>query len=153
MANHSSKYIRDFATLTAPLRGLTKKYVRFEWTQTHQTAFEKLKNTLATVPCMSYFDKNKETFVTVDASPVGISAILSQKLKHGDSNNQQIIAYASRALSETEKRYSQTEKEALAIVWAVEHFHLFLFGSEFSLVTDHKPLEIIYGQRTAKTAA
>ena len=153
MANYSSKYIRDFATLTAPLRELTKKDVRFEWTQKHQAAFEKLKTTLATAPCMSYFDKTKETFVVVDASPVGISAILSQKPRNCDTTNQQIIAYASRALTDTEKRYSQTEKEALAIVWAVEHFHLFLFGSEFTLVTDHKPLEIIYGQRTAKTSA
>ena len=54
-------------------------------------------------------------------------------------NHQQIISYASRALSDVEKRYSQTEKEALAIVWAVEHFHLFLYGSEFTLITDHKP--------------
>ena len=153
MANYSSKYIRDFATLTAPLRDLTKKDVRFEWTQTHQTAFEKLKTTLAIAPCMSYFDKNKQTFVTVDASPVGISGILSQKPRNGDVDSQQIIAYASRALTDTENKYSQTEKEALAIVWAVEHFHLFLYGSEFTLITDQKPLEIIYGQRTAKTSA
>ncbi|CAB4014545.1 Hypothetical predicted protein [Paramuricea clavata] len=112
MANYSSKYIRDFATLTAPLRDLTKKDVCFEWTQTHQTAFEKLKNTLAIAPCMSYFDKNKQTFVTVDASPVGISGILSQKPRNGDVDSQQIIAYASRALTDTEKRYSQMEKEA-----------------------------------------
>ena len=109
--------------------------------------------TLATAPCMSYFDKDKETFVVVDTSPVGVSAILSQKPKYGDTNNQQIVAYASQALTETEKKYSQTKKEVLAIVWAVEHFHLFLFGSEFTLITDHKPLEIIYGQRTAKTSA
>ena len=88
---------------------------------------------------MSYFDKNKQTFVTVDASPVGITGILSQKPRNGDVDSQQIIAYASRALTDTEKRYSQTEKEALAIVWAVEHFHLFLYGSEFTLITDHKP--------------
>ena len=102
---------------------------------------------------MAYSDKAKETFVVVDASPVGVSAILSQKTKDGDINNPQIIAYASRALTDTEKRYFQTEKEALSIVWAVEHFHLFLFGSEFTLITDHKPLEIIYGQSTAKTSA
>ena len=153
MANYSSKYIRDFATLTAPLRELTKKDVRFNRTPTHQDTFEQLKNALSTAPCMSYFDKSKQTFVTVDASPVGISAIISQKAKKGDTNTQQIIAYASRALSDTEKRYSQTEKEALAIVWAVEHFHLFIYGSELTLVTDHKPLEIIYGQCTAKTSA
>ena len=153
MANYSRVYIPDFATLTAPLRELTKKDVRYEWTQIHQNAFEKLKNTLATAPCMSYFDKRKQTFVTVDASPVGISAILSQQPKHREVNHQQIISYASRALSDVEKRYSQTEKEALAIVWAVEHFHLFLYGSEFTLITDHKPLEVIYGQRNAKTSA
>ena len=102
---------------------------------------------------MSYFDKRKQTFVTVDASPIGISAILSQKPKHREVNHQQIISYASRALSDVEKRYSQTEKEALAIVWAVEHFHLFLYGSEFTLINHHKPLEVIYGQRNAKTSA
>lgn len=154
MANYTSKYIPDFATITSPLRDLTKKDTRFQWTQEHETAFIKLKNALASAPCMAYFDRNKETFVVVDASPVGISAILSQKPnKISDMNSQQIIAYASRALTDTEKRYSQTEKEALAIVWAVEHFHLFLFGSEFTLVTDHKPLEIIYGQNRAKTSA
>ena len=129
MANYSSKYIRNFATITAPLRELTKK-----------------KQALTSAPCMSYFDNRKDTYVTVDASPVGISAILSQKSLHGNSDHQQTIAYASRALTETEKRYLQTEKEALAVIWAVDHFHLFLLGSEFMLVTDHKPLEIIYGK-------
>ena len=136
-----------------PCASLQKKDVRFEWTQKHQAAFKNLKTTFATAPCMSYFDKKKETFVVVDASQVGVSAILSQKPKNGDTNNQQIIAYASRALTDTEKHYSQTEKKALAIVWAVENFCLFLFGSEFTLLTDHKRLEIIYGQRTAKTSA
>ena len=60
MANYSSKYVRDFATLTAPLRELTKKDVWFEWTQKHQAAFEKLKTTLATAPCMAYFDKTNQ---------------------------------------------------------------------------------------------
>ena len=153
MANYSSKYTQHFATITAPLRELTKHNVRFEWSEAHNEALDTLKQTLTSPPCMSYFDKHKDTYVTVDASPAGISAILAQKSKHANSDHQQTIAYASRALTETEKRYSQTEKEALAIVWAVEHFHLFLFGSEFTLVTDHKPLEIIYGKQTAKTSA
>jgi hypothetical protein len=59
-------------------------------------------------------------------------------------NAYNIIAYASRALSPVEKRYSQTEKEALAIVWGIEHFHLYVFGATFTLITDHKPLELIY---------
>ena len=101
--------------------------------------------------CMSYFDKRKQTFVTVDASPVGISAILSQQPKHRYVNHQRIISYASRALSDVEKRYCQTEKEALTIVQVVEH-HQFLFGSD-TLITDHKLLEVIYDQRNTKTSA
>jgi hypothetical protein len=69
---------------------------------------------------------HQETFVVVDASPVGVSAILSQKSPN--VANSKVIAYASRALSPVETRYSQTERETLAIVCAVEHFHMFLFG-------------------------
>ena len=101
---------------------------------------------------MAYFTKSKDTYVTVDASPVGISAILSQKSK-GRKDEKIIIAYACRALTEVETRYSQTEKEALAIIWGVEHFHLYLYGHDFVLVTDHRPLEVIYGSKNSKTSA
>ena len=92
---------------------------------------------------VSYFDINKETLVIVDASPVGLSAILAQKEPGKECLN--IIAYASRALSSVEQRYSQNEKEALAIVWGggVEHYHLYLDGAPFTLHTDHKSLELI----------
>ena len=100
---------------------------------------------------MAYFNKDKETSVVVDASPVGISAILSKNTP--GQNDHKIISHASRALTDPEKKYSQTEKEAMAIVWSVEHFHLFLYGAKFSLITDHKPLEVIYGKRTAKASA
>ena len=82
---------------------------------------------------MSYFHKNKDTYVLVDASPVGLCTILSQKSK--DADDQKVVAYASRALTDVEKRYWQTEKEALAIAWSVEHFHLFLYGNPFTLIT------------------
>ena len=51
-----------------------------------------------------------------------------------------VISYASRTLSEVEARYSQTEREMLAVVWATEHFHLYVYGSKFHIITDHKPL-------------
>ena len=151
MANYSSQYIPDFATLTAPLRELTKKNARFVWNTAHEHSFKKLTAALATSPCMAYFDKDKQTSVVVDASPVGLSAILSQNTPGHDDHK--VISYASRALTDPEKRYSQTEKEALAIVWSVEHFHLFLYGGQFNLITDHKPLEVIYGKRNAKASA
>ena len=71
MANYSSQYIPDFATLTAPLRELTKKNARFVWNTAHEHSFKKLTAALATSPCMAYFDKDKQTSVVVDASPVG----------------------------------------------------------------------------------
>ncbi|CAB3998539.1 Transposon Tf2-9 poly [Paramuricea clavata] len=131
MANYSSQYIPNFATITAPLRLLTKNDTPFVWTTAHKNAFDNLKAALTSAPCMAYFDIHKETFVVVDASPVGVSAILSQK--SSNVANSKVIAYASRALSPVETRYSQTEREALAIVWAVEHFHMFLFGHHFTL--------------------
>ena len=63
-----------------------------------------------------------------------------------------VISYASRSLSDTKRRYSQTEKEALAIVWACERFHAYLYGAEFELMTDHKPLECIFSPKS-KTCA
>ena len=65
---------------------------------------------------------------------------------------QRVISYASRSLSDTEHRYSQTEKEALAIVWACERFHAYLYGAEFELMTDDKPLECIFSPKS-KTCA
>ncbi|XP_065067526.1 uncharacterized protein K02A2.6-like [Rhopilema esculentum] len=152
MANYSSRYIANFATLTAPLRDLTKKNAQFQWTDAHQLAFIQLKDALTSAPCMAYFDKDKETSLLVDASPVGISAILSQKPRNS-TQAPQVVAYASRSLTAVEQRYSQTEKEALAIVWSIEHFHLFLYGAEFTLITDHKPLEIIYGRKNSRPSA
>ncbi len=151
MANYSSRYIPDYATITKPLHVLTKKNARFVWNNSQQEAFSKLKEALTRAPVMHYFDTKKETLLTVNASPVGISAILSQK--DSGSDNSRVIAYASRALTPVEKRYSQTEKEALSIVWAVEHFHLYIYGSHFTLVTDHKPLEVIYGSASSKPSA
>ena len=100
---------------------------------------------------MAYFDAKKDTVLTVDTSPVGLSGILSQR-SACDAEGK-VVAYASRALSDVERRYSQTEKEALSIVWAIEHFHLYLYGHLFTLETDHKPLEMIYGRANSKPCA
>ncbi len=103
----------------------------------YEHSFKQLTAALATPPpppCKAYFDKDKETSVVVDASPVGRSAILSQNIPRHDDHK--VISYASRALTDPEKRYSQTKKEALAIVWSVERFHLFLYGGQFTLITN-----------------
>ena len=149
-------WVADFqtylvATIAEPLRKLTCKDAMFEWGTEQQQAYEALKAALLKSPVMSYFDINKETLIHVDASPVGLSAILSQRNK--GSTESHIMAYASKSLTDTEKRYSQTEKEALAIVWGIEHFHLYVYGAPFILYTDHKPLELIYDNPMSKPPA
>lgn len=86
--------------------------------------------------------------VIADASPVGLGAVLVQTNKNGP----RIIAFGNKTLRSCERRYCQTEKEALALVWAVEHFNMFLYGKDFDLVTDHKPLEVIFGPKAKPCA-
>ncbi|VDI71448.1 Hypothetical predicted protein [Mytilus galloprovincialis] len=145
MTNYVGRFIPNYSTITEPLRRLTKQDSKWEWTSEQQESFDKLKNELVADRVMSYFDPNKETMLIVDASPVGLAGLLTQ--------NGKIIAYASRSLTDVETRYSQTEKEALAIVWAIEHFHLYLYGQSFTLVSDHQPLETIFNSPKAKTPA
>ena len=98
---------------------------------------------------LAYFDRDAHTRVIADASPVGLGAVLVQEVK-GQSG---AVCYAGRSLSATERRYSQTEKEALALVWACERFNLYLCGlPEFDLVTDHQVLKTIYGPRSKPSA-
>ena len=85
-----------------------------------QTSLNNLKAVLKGQNVMSYFDQNKLTEISVDASPVGLAALLVQAGKD--------ISYASRALSDVESRYSQTKREMFAVVWGVEHFHLYVYG-------------------------
>ena len=117
MANYCSRFIQSYATVPQPLRELTQKDRPWEWTVRHVHALAQLKGALANAPVTAYFDPDKDTEICVDASPVGLGAILAQT--DSDSGNQQEVAYASRSLSDTEQRYSQTEREALAVVWGV----------------------------------
>ena len=103
-------------------------------------AFETLKSNLGQAETLAYFDRNAEaTKLITDASPVGLGAMLTQV----QEGQERVIAYASRALTGVERRYSQTEREALGLVWGCERFHMYLCGMEFTLLTDHKPLETI----------
>ena len=135
LVNYSGRFIRDLVTLSEPLRRLTKKDVEFQWGPEQAAAFQKLKNELARAEILGYYDKDAETRVITDASPVGLGAVLTQK-QQGEFRD---IMYASRSLTEAERRYCQTEREALAIVWACERFHTYSNGIKFHLVliTNH----------------
>ena len=80
----------------------------------------------------------------MDAAPVGLGLILAQYDPADPNKIRHIVQYASRTLSDVESRYSQVEKEALAVVWACEKLHLYLYGSEFDIITDNKATELIF---------
>ena len=149
LVNYCERYIQSLATITAPLRELTMKGAPWTWEHRHQTAFEAIKKELAKDCTMAFYNPEHKSLVTVDASPVDLGAILSQFDKDG---NERIVAYASRALTQVEQKYSQTEKEALAVVYGCEKFHIYLVGAEFELDTDHKPLEVIYNPKSKPPA-
>ncbi|KAK3698601.1 hypothetical protein QZH41_014579, partial [Actinostola sp. cb2023] len=149
LVNFSARYISDLATKAEPLRRLTQKNAPFVWEKEQQKAFQELKSSLADVETLAYYDSTLKTRVIADAGPVGLGAVLLQEQEKGAWK---AVCYASKSLSDVERRYSQTEKEALALVWSVERFQMYLLGREFELVTDHKPLEVIYSPKSKPSA-
>ena len=145
LVNYCGRFINNLSTIEEPLRRLTRKNVNWAWGSEQERSFQELKKRLTCSTSMAYFNPVAYTQVIVDASPVGLGAILVQK--QGDGCFKPVI-YASRSLTDVECRYSQTEKEALAVVWACERFRLYVMGIHFELITDHKPLEIIYSPKS-----
>ena len=123
---------RNYATITEPLCKFTCNDATWKWEQPQTDAFNSIKAALSPATAMPYFSPYKETKIIVDANPVGIAGILVL--------DDQPIAYGSRALSDVESRYSQTEREALAVVLACEHFDIYVRGSSLTVVIDHKSL-------------
>ena len=140
-----AQHIPNYATLTHDLRQLTKKTTPWSWTAKHETALTTLKLELSKATTLAYFNPNTPVEIYTDGSPVGVSAVLTQEGR--------IIQFASRALTQTEQRYSQTEREALAITWACEYFHIYIFGAPFSVYTDHKPLISMFNNPRAQVSA
>jgi hypothetical protein len=93
---------------------------------------------------LTHFDPNKTIVVAADASKHGIGAVLSHRMPDG---TEKAVEHASCAMNDAQRNYSQTEKEALALVFAVKKFHRMLYGRRFVLQTDHKPLLAIFGSK------
>lgn len=143
-----ANFLPNFAQEAEPIRQLTRKDEPFIWEEAQQQSFEKLKYLLTQAETLAYFQSDYKTRIVADAGPTGIGAVLAQ-FQDGVWN---VISYASRNVTDVERRYSQTEKKALALVWACERFNLYVYGRDFELETDHKPLECIY-KSTSKPSA
>ena len=134
MTSYYRRFIARFARIARPLHHLTSKDVPFHWSPECELAFVTLKFKLVTPPVLVEFT------LETDASIMGLGAVLSQKQ---DDGKQHPIAYASRALNQSEKNYSVTELETLAVVWGITHFHSYLYGGDVTVLTDHSAVKSI----------
>ncbi|GFV32294.1 transposon Tf2-9 polyprotein [Trichonephila clavipes] len=131
------RYIQDFAKISRPLSYLTKKKVKWQWGFDQQNAFQTLKNSLTTSPVLKQADGTKPYIIRTDASNYALGAVLLQ----GEGSDEHPIEYASRLLTPAERNYSTTEREALAVVWALKKFRGYIEGTEITVASDHQPLK------------
>lgn len=136
MYNYLREFVPNMSEITAPLRVLLKRDVAWHWNADQQMAFDKLKEAIASSPVLNNFDLNKEVVIQTDSSQNGLGCCLLQDNKP--------IAFASRSLTETEKKYAQIEKETLAIKFAVRKFHKYIWGRRITVQSDHLPLVSIF---------
>eukprot|EP00794_Sanderia_malayensis_P016602 gene16602-biopygen14025 len=141
LAGYYRRFIPEFATIASPLMALTKKATRFLWTDITQKAFEYLKTCLCSAPILAYPCLNKTFILQTDASDVGLGAVLTQL---DESGHERVISYASRTLTSREQNYTAMEKEALAVVFATDHFRVYLLGRQFQLITDNRALKWLH---------
>ena len=138
LVQYLSKFIPNLSTIDAPLREVMKQDVEFFWLEPQEASFEKLKMLCAEAPVLARYDVTKDVTIQCDASSYAVGGVL---LQDGHS-----VAYTSRALTETEKRYAQIEKEALAILHYCKKFHFYIFGKPVLIESDHRPLQAIFAK-------
>ena len=136
MVNYPKRFSPVLSELSEPLRRLCKSGVQWAWESEQQNAFEAIKQVITTLPVFTYFDKTKKHAIQCDAFKKGLGAVLLPEFKP--------VMYMSRALTETEQRYSNIERELLTIVFALERLNHYTFGRTIIVQSDHQPLQTIW---------
>ena len=136
LVQYLAKFIPNLSDVSDPLRILVKNDVQWHWNREQQQSFDELKRLVSTAPVLQFYNVDEPVTVSVDASSKGLGVVLLQ--------NGQPVAYGSKALSETQKRYAQIEREMLAILYGCQKFDHYIYGRRAVIETDHKPLVAIY---------
>ena len=135
MIQYSSPFMPQLSQKTSPLRNLLKADAEWEWCSEHEAAFQALKDAIHEDLLLRFFNPKEPSTIEVDASMLGLGAALVQ--------NGKPVAFASKALTTAETNYANIERELLAVVFGLEKFHTYIYGSTVTVYTDHKPLENI----------
>ncbi|XP_064464259.1 uncharacterized protein LOC135375498 [Ornithodoros turicata] len=138
-----SKFVPNFATVVEPMRALLRKNQPFLWTDIVNDSFNAVKSLFREDRVVHPFDPTLPVIVKTDASSYGLGAVLQQM----QGNMYRTVAFASRTLSSQERKYAVAEREALACLWACEHWHVYLWGRPFLIRTDHQALVTLLSAR------
>jgi hypothetical protein len=141
--NYYSKFVKDFALIVKPLFDLTKKDTKYVWSELAELGFVQLKELLLQYPILRQPDPSQPFIIHCDSSGYASGAILSQV--DPESGLEYVVVYASRILKGAETHYTITEKECLAVVWSVKLFRPYIYGSKFTVITDHEALKWLMG--------
>lgn len=136
------RFIQSMSTLRAPLDMLLRKDVPFQWTKDCKEAFQRFKDILTSELMLAHYDPSLPITIAADASSTGIGAMAYHTYPDGSIK---AFYHVSKRLSPTQSRYAQIEKEALAIIFGVTRFHQYIWGRQFQIETDHRPLLSIFG--------
>lgn len=131
------RFLKNFSDVTAPLRALLHKGQKFIWTNECTKSFETIKDALVSAPILSCPNFDNPFVIQTDASSYGLGAVLSQSYEDGEK----VISYISRSLTKQEQNYSTTERECLAVLFAIEKFRPYIEGTKFTIITDHYSLK------------
>ena len=137
LATYYRRFVKGFSNIASPLNALTRKGVKFVWTEACSDAFDKLKRAVVSAPILAYPNFKKPLLLFVDASSTGIGFTLAQE----QNGNEVVIAFNGRGLNRAEQNYSTTEREALALVEGIKKFQPYLHNHKFTVVTDHSSLQ------------
>ncbi|GFS93406.1 retrovirus-related Pol polyprotein from transposon 17.6 [Trichonephila clavipes] len=131
------RYIQDFAKISRPLSYLTKKKSSGNGDLINKMHFKPLKTVLQHLPVLKQADGTQPYIIRTDASNYALGAVLLQ----GERSDEHPIEYASQLLTPAERNYSTTEREVLAVVWALKKFRGYIEGTEITVASDHQPLK------------
>ena len=140
MASYYRKFTENFSEIASPLTDLTRKNAVFHWNKQCQEAFNRLKIALSSAPLLAHPDFSKPFNLYTDASAYAVGAVLTQEFPEGE----RVIQYLSRRLSPGQGKWAVIEREAYAIVFAINKLRPYLLGSKFTVYTDHKPLRSLF---------
>ena len=140
------RFIKDFAKIAKPLYKLLEKDAKFIWEENCQKSFEELKSHLTTAPVVRAPNWQLPFEVMCDASDLAIGAVLGQR----EDGKPHVVYYASKTLNEAQRNYTTTEKELLAVVYALDKFRAYLVGADIVIFTDHSALKYLLTKQNAK---